>query len=403
MADVVGMYRAAGVTLRAPAAGDWVTCRCFAGIHDDRHPSARINLRSGGFRCFTCGAKGGAIAALVLLGVDHRRAVELAVDYGVVDPEPAPRRRHGPWEFLTPPMATIGANGNAAVAVSQDPSTVPSNPTTAVIDWGALAAEMTVAPARERTWVYVDDHDTPVGRVHRIDLADGSKRVFQERPDGNGWKPGLDGTHFPLYRFPELLRHARAGDRVLVVEGEKCCDALDRLGVFATTNAGGSGKWRSDLTRPLRGATVTVVADCDWPGRCHAVDVTRALADGHVQATMPLDLDPGRGDGYDVVDDLAELAATVRAVEPGIDAGELRWRLRRNLLDRVTAMLPVDDDQLARYAERARQTAGENPGHAADAMLRCIRCGQLRPHRIRMGLAYCACGAPPTLAPNGTA
>jgi hypothetical protein len=33
---------------------------CF---HDDAHPSLRLNLRNGAFRCFGCGAKGGDVLA----------------------------------------------------------------------------------------------------------------------------------------------------------------------------------------------------------------------------------------------------------------------------------------------------------------------------------------------------
>jgi hypothetical protein len=246
--------------------------------------------------------------------------------------------------------------------------------------------------------VYVNERGVPVGQVHRLDLPDGTKRIFQERPDSDGWKPGLNGAHLPLYRLPDVLRHARAGERVLVVEGEKSVDALDRLGVFSTTGPGGAGKWRASLSMALRGAHVTVVADCDWAGRCHAADVTRSLLEAHVRATVPLDLDPGRNDGYDIVDDLAELAATVRGVEPHIDSSEVRRRLRRNLLDRVHLLLDADERSVDLYLERARLNAGIQQAGYGDTLVHCNRCGDVRPHRIRLGLAYCVCGAPPTVA-----
>jgi hypothetical protein len=388
MADVIGLYRAAGVELRATGAAEWVTARCFAGAHQDRHPSARISLRSGGFRCFTCGARGGAVAALELLGVDRRRAVALCVDYGVLHPRP-PSVSQRPWQLLRAP-------GTARPAPEMAPSTVNAAAASATIDWDAHTA--VTVPARERTWRYVDEHGVPVGRVHRLDLADGSKRIFQERPDGDGWKPGLGGALLPLYRLPQVIEHAAAGSRVLIVEGEKVVDALDRLGVFATTNAGGAGKWRSDLTASLQGAHITVIGDCDWPGRCHATDVTRELVAAGTDATMPLDLDPGRHDGYDLVDDLAELAHTLRAVEPAIATEELRRCLQRNVLNRVWALPPADPVALDRYLEQAAVSA---PGtHVnADTLLRCERCDDVRPHLIRAGLAYCVCGARPQLAP----
>lgn len=41
--------------------GAWRSARC--PFHDDRHPSLRVNVDSGGYRCMGCGAKGGSIVA----------------------------------------------------------------------------------------------------------------------------------------------------------------------------------------------------------------------------------------------------------------------------------------------------------------------------------------------------
>jgi hypothetical protein len=390
MPDVVGMYAQAGVRLRAARDGDWVSTRCFAGTHDDRHPSARVHLKSGGFVCFTCGARGGAIAALELLGVDQRRAIGLAVDYGVLNTPSQPltprRQRWQRMSFFARAPATDAASASCA------PSDVDAAST---IDWVALANEA-VTPVRERTWVYVDADGVSVGRVRRFDLGDGRKSIFQERPEGDGWQPGLNGAHLPLYRLPDVRRRARAGERVFVVEGEKSVDAVDRLGLFATTNAGGAGKWRDDHTTALNGAHVTAIADCDLQGRRHAVDVSARLLGAGVRVTAPLDPEPQRTDGYDIVDDLTALAATVRAVTPGIPDGELRARLRRNLLDRVATLRPADAVALDRYIERVRFDAGDL--HNGGALAYCDRCRAVRPHLVRVGLAYCPCGNRPTLA-----
>lgn len=40
---------------------NWVSVLCC--FHEDRLPSLRINLISGAFRCFACGAKGGDVLA----------------------------------------------------------------------------------------------------------------------------------------------------------------------------------------------------------------------------------------------------------------------------------------------------------------------------------------------------
>lgn len=40
---------------------EWVNVRCC--FHDDKNPSLSINLKSGGFFCHACGAKGGDLIA----------------------------------------------------------------------------------------------------------------------------------------------------------------------------------------------------------------------------------------------------------------------------------------------------------------------------------------------------
>jgi hypothetical protein len=370
--DVVGLYRRFGVRLPDIKTQGWVTVRCFAGSHEDRHASARVDVRSGGFKCFTCGAFGGMLDALQLLGVrDRDEARQLAVDYGILE---APRRRRSEGGPATPrPVRPAGI---------RPPNTARAER----VDYDRLGD----APAilRERTWPYVDANGTPVGRVRRRDLADGRKQLWQERPNGAGWLPGLEGAQLPLYGLPLVLAAARQHRPVVVVEGEKAVDALERIGLLATTNAGGAGKWRDDHTAALAGAVVTVIADSDLPGRLHAIDVTARCAAAGVEARMPLDLGPLRQDGFDVVDHLAGVAATSKTVNPELPAAELRQNLRRNLEREMGRCLPVDPDALRVLTERARH--GADP--AGLELRHCERRGYERPHHISHGLAYCPYG-----------
>lgn len=363
--DVIGLYQHRGVRLRPPPTSlqQWTTVRCFTGAHNDRHPSARVNLRSGGFRCFACGAAGGALAALEILGVyDPDERVRLAVEYGILD-EPVKPRPKPPIPPPTPP-----------------PPVAPQP-----IDYNRLDA--VPAGGRERCWTYTDAAGTPVGRVKRLDMPAG-KRVWQERPEGDQWLPGLEGRLLPLFRLPEVLEHARDGDQVLIVEGEKACDALDRIGMFATTNAGGAGKWRDDHTMALTGATVTAIVDSDLAGRLHGADVTERLDLANINARMPLDLGELRNDGYDVVDYLTGLAETLRAIQPEIDPDNLRLVLQRSLQRELGRQLPADHDALRRFVERARYIADPD----GRELLECDQCRQERPHRVSHGIAFCPCG-----------
>lgn len=109
------------------------------------------------------------------------------------------------------------------------------------------------------------------------------KDFRQRKPDGaGGWVWKLGNVRRVLYRLPELL----AADRslpIFIVEGEKDADRLWSLGLPATTNVGGAGKWHASYSEALRGRQVVVIADNDDPGLQHAEQVARALY-GHARS-----------------------------------------------------------------------------------------------------------------------
>lgn len=129
------------------------------------------------------------------------------------------------------------------------------------------------------------------------------KRFRQRQPDGRGgWTWNLAGVRRVLYRLPEL-RAADAGREVYVVEGEKDAETLRRFGLVATTNPQGAGKWRRDLSEPLRERDVVILPDNDEPGRKHADCVARLLA-GVARSIRIVEL-PGLATKGDVTDWMA--------------------------------------------------------------------------------------------------
>ncbi|MGC1977118.1 MAG: AAA family ATPase, partial [Candidatus Sulfotelmatobacter sp.] len=117
------------------------------------------------------------------------------------------------------------------------------------------------------------------------------KGFRQRRPDGQGgWIWNLNGVRRVLYRLSDVLM----AKSVLVVEGEKDCETARTMGLVATCNAGGAGKWRDECTESLRGKRVVVIADADEPGRKHAQEVAASLA-GKVESLKVLEL-PGSKD-----------------------------------------------------------------------------------------------------------
>ncbi len=96
-------------------------------------------------------------------------------------------------------------------------------------------------------------------------------------PDGKrGWLKDRGDAAPMLYRLPEILK-ADADDMMFVCEGEKDADALRALGLIATTNPDGAGKWNTIDDTPLHNRHIAIVGDKDAPGRAHATDVARAL------------------------------------------------------------------------------------------------------------------------------
>ena len=64
---------------------------------------------------------------------------------------------------------------------------------------------------------------------------------------------------------------------VVIVEGEKCVDVLFDLGIPATTNPFGAGKWRADFDTYFDGKRAVIWPDKDDAGKRHAQSVSKFL------------------------------------------------------------------------------------------------------------------------------
>jgi 5S rRNA maturation endonuclease (ribonuclease M5) len=139
------------------------------------------------------------------------------------------------------------------------------------LEWSDLFAENGNGHAdEEAVYRYLDEQGKPLFEVVRFT----GKQFRQRLPDGS-W--GLNGARRVLYRLPRVLEAVARGEDVMVPEGEKDVDALEKLGIAATCNPGGAGKWRDEYSESLRGAKVTIVSDRDDPGRAHARQVAESL------------------------------------------------------------------------------------------------------------------------------
>jgi hypothetical protein len=136
-------------------------------------------------------------------------------------------------------------------------------------------------PLATHTYDYADEKGVLLFRVVRREFADGHKTFAQCRPDGHGgWIWNLDGVRRVLYRLRELKAETRRSKLpkgwAFIVEGDKLADRLRGLGLPATTNAGGAGKWLPEFWDQLLWAGVTdpiLSRDNDPPGLKHMAHV----------------------------------------------------------------------------------------------------------------------------------
>ncbi|HTV44844.1 MAG TPA: AAA family ATPase [Stellaceae bacterium] len=169
------------------------------------------------------------------------------------------------------------------------------------------------------TYAYRDQSGALRYQVVRLD----PKSFRQRRPNGapDAWVWDMDGVEPLPYRLPELLEDPAA--TAFIAEGEKDCDALGDRGLVATTNHGGAGKWRPEISRWLTGRHVVILPDNDSAGREHAQDVARKLT-GIAASVRIIELPdlPQKGDVTDwlaaggTADELERLAAAAPIFKP---------------------------------------------------------------------------------------
>ncbi len=250
-----------GVVEKAP--GEWVAlCPC----HDDHSPSLSITRTDRGgllLYCFVCKDK----------EIDRAICQKLGIKLSAICP---PRD----------PMPTT--------LTKPSPRGVP-----ALYEGKSLV----------KTYEYHNADGSPnklVARYESVgDSGDGKRKktFLQYRPDGSGgWVAGVKGLPEVPYRLPELLASS-VDEIVFVVEGEKCAEALVGLGLVATTNAGGGGKWPKEFAEHFYDRDVVVLPDNDKTGADHAYKVVRSLRpDCRLINTVTL---PGLGESEDVFDWIA--------------------------------------------------------------------------------------------------
>ena len=149
------------------------------------------------------------------------------------------------------------------------------------IYYGTLAQEKkAIRPRQSRHWDYMDREGNPLIRCGDLMTVKAERRATAEKACldeyrwvNRKWVPGIEGIareNIPIYRYAEIQQAIERNELIFIVEGEACADILWKLGLAATCNIGGSGKWRDSDTRDLQGAKVA-----DWHRRRRTGNETR--------------------------------------------------------------------------------------------------------------------------------
>jgi len=149
-----------------------------------------------------------------------------------------------------------------------------------------------------------------VYRVARVRKPDGTKDYKCLHPDGAGWWSwGRGAGRRVIYRLPEVRTAIDAGEPIYVCEGEKCAELVVALGLCATTNDGGAGKWAPAHTACMAGAQRSVILrDNDDPGRQHVDQIAGGFHGAGVPDIRLPEL-PGLAEGQAIDDWVARRRA----------------------------------------------------------------------------------------------
>jgi AAA domain len=181
---------------------------------------------------------------------------------------------------------------------------------------------------------------------------------------GAVWVPAV--TQVP-YRLPDVLAAIRDRSIIMVAEGEKDVDNLAALGIPATCNAAGAGKWPPELDRWFKGARVVILPDNDEPGRKHRDLVGNRLL-GIAQSVKTLDL-PGLPPKGDVSDWLAA-GGSFAGLYDLLDAATDIVEDERALIDAPPPDAPPRESRLGRVSvgEISRRSV-EAPDYVIDGWM----------------------------------
>jgi DNA primase len=218
--------------------GEWGQTRCNFNGHQDKNPSLFLNLTNGSYHCKGCGIKGSVF--------DHYMNTN-SVDYKTA--------------------------------------------------FNALAKEVGLSTESQgkihKTYDYVNETGKLLFQVVRYEPRD----FKQRRPDGNsGWIYNIKDVPLVPYNLPAVIKTKS----IIIVEGERDADRLNSMGLTASCNPMGAGKWRAEYNTHFKDKKIAIIPDNDDVGNNHAQTVAKNLK-GIAESIKIVELPdlPAKGDVSD--------------------------------------------------------------------------------------------------------
>lgn len=170
----------------------------------------------------------------------------------------------------------------------------------------APRADMVELGPKVADWKYRDLHGNIIASVARYEPDGPASKTYRpfcyKIEDGKPvWRMGAP-TLRPLYRLPEIV----TSNAIVLVEGEKCAQALADLGIDATTAMQGahSPVEKTDWS-PIQGKTIVIWPDNDAPGQEYATKVADHLRAIGCEVSI-VEIPAGKPEKWDAADCVEE-------------------------------------------------------------------------------------------------
>ncbi|MDX5487789.1 MAG: AAA family ATPase [Wolbachia endosymbiont of Andrena praecox] len=179
------------------------------------------------------------------------------------------------------------------------------------------------------SWNYYDENGQVIVKVYRSDPP-GKKKVY--KPFDVKQSKFAAPEIRPLYNIPEILK----SDKVILVEGEKCAEALIEQGIVATTTMSGAN---ADVDKtdwsPLKGKHIIIWPDNDEAGNKYAKNAEKKLLEIGVESLVILNIPQNKTKGWDAAECVLEGIRASEFIERRLKKNDklniLDWNLSRYL------------------------------------------------------------------------